>query len=123
MKSWDLDPVKRDYILDKGSPVQTDSLRIPAYIRIKAKRRQWMYAPNDQWGSDLYLIQRRSTVNDTNLVENTAARALQPIVDDGRATEADVTTLATARHGVSLEAKIITANGDIDTVSLPGLGV
>lgn len=106
-----------------GSPVETDSLKIPAYFRLKVRRRTWLYAPNDRYGSDFHLIKKRPTGKDTGKIENLAANALQPIADDGRAAEMSVETKQTSRHGIGLEVKILEQNGRIDQLNIPGLGV
>ncbi len=121
MKTWDLDPATGDYKMSGGSPVETNELTVPCYIRLKAKRRSWLYAPNENWGSDLHLIKKRGP-SVTTLLENTAARAVKPIVDDGRASELEVTTLQTARNGVGLNCKITDAQGEVEQLQINPVG-
>lgn len=113
-QNWNIDPKIGDYLLVKGAPEQTDSLNIPAYIRLKTKRTQWMYAPNDEFGSDFYLVKKRRTNENASTIENIAARALQPIVDDGRASQIDITTTDVSRNGLQLETQITDARGKTD---------
>lgn len=120
---WDLDPKTGDYLLAGGSPIQVDSLRVPAYYRLKVRRNTWLYAPNDKYGSDFHLIKKRITGKDTSSIEGVAARALQPIADDGRAARLDISAVEATRHGVGLSVKILEQNGRLDQLSLPGLGV
>jgi phage gp46-like protein len=120
-KSWDIDPKKRDYVLEKGAPRQTDSLTIPAYIRLKTRRLRWMYAPDNSYGSDFYTIKKRKSTDDASAIEAIAARALQPIADDGRASAIQIDTTVATRSGVGLQAKITDASGEPQTLDLPAI--
>ncbi len=123
MKNWQIDPSTGDYVMSGGAPVETASLQNPAYVRLKVKRKTWLYAPDEAYGSDLYLIKKRRTDGSQNsLVENTAARALQPLIDDGRASEINVTTTQAARNGVGLEVDLTDAEGNSDQISLNPIG-
>lgn len=122
MQSWDIDPKTGDYILDAGgNPRQTDSLRVPAYFRLKARRTQWLYAPNERWGADFYLLKKRRSTSDGSAVEAVAALALQPLIDDGRSEEIVIETTAVARQGIALKATITEASGRLETLELPPL--
>lgn len=113
MKSWNLNPANGDYVLDsQGSPEQTDSLLIPAYIRLKAPRTRWMYAPDTDWGSDFYTVRKRQTALDGSLCEQIGVRALKPLIDDGRASKVTLTATVQARGAVGLETKIADAGGN-----------
>jgi phage gp46-like protein len=122
-QNWSIDPTKRDYIMRGGSPEQTDSLSIPAYIRLKARRTRWMYAPNNDWGSDMYLSQRRISSTNPSELENIAARSLQPIADDGRAKLIEVESVNQLRHSAYLNIRLVKRSGEIDDFQLPGFGV
>lgn len=122
-ESWDIDPTTGDYIMQNGAPSVTQNLSIPAYIRLKTKRTKWQYAPDSKYGSDFYLIKKRSTTNDSNILEGVAAAALQPILDDGRASDIEVTTVAVALNGVGMDVDITDAQGQDNSFTLPGLGV
>lgn len=119
----EIDPASGDYVLVGGAPKQTDSLKIPAYFRLKVKRQLWLYAPNSSYGSDLYQIRKRKTTQDPNFIEATAARALQPIVNDGRASAIEVDTAVSARNALGLDVLIADAQGEVDKLQIPGLGV
>jgi phage gp46-like protein len=123
MQSWKMDPTRGDYVLEKGSPVQTNSLVMPAYFRMKTKRQEWLYAPDALYGSDLHLIKKRTTSQDSTLVEKTAARALQPIVDDLRASEVSIDATEKTRNGVAMQVEITDAQGNVERLVIPGLGV
>lgn len=121
-QNWELDPKTGDYIMTGGAPAQTDSLRIPAYIRLKTPRLGWMYAPNTLYGSDFRALKKRQTTRDVTSVENIAGRALQPIVDDGRSATMDINTTATARNSLGLQIHIVEASGKQDQLNLPSIG-
>jgi phage gp46-like protein len=123
MQNWDLNEKTGDYLMEGGAPKQTDSLRIPAYMRLKVRRRGWLYAPDVKYGSDFWTVKKRQTSRDTTAIENTAARALQPIVDDGRASFVLVDNDGIARSGVGVKCKIVAASGREDQLNLQGLGV
>lgn len=124
MQTWEQDPENLgDYKLDSaGKPVQTNSLRMPAYVRMKAKRLQWLYAPDTNYGSDFHLIRKRQSNLDISAVENTGIKAIQPIVDDGRAADAAVTFLASARDSIGVNLQILPANGIVEELVLQGVG-
>lgn len=116
---WEVDPKNGDYVMEGGAPKQTESLRIPAYYRMKIPRTKWMYAPNDKYGSLFWSVRKRVSTQDNSLLENMAADAIQPIVDDGRAIQAEVTTVAVARHGVGMSAVLTDSSAKPQTLVLP----
>lgn len=120
-QTWAQDPKTGDYIMNNGVPVETDELTAPAYIRLKAKRTQWQYAPDVDWGSDFYLIKKHRTNQDASVIENVGARALQPMVDDGRSSQVTVTATVVTRNGVGMETKITDATGNVKKLVLPSL--
>lgn len=121
-QNWDLDEKTGDYVMKGGAPVETDSLRVPAYNRLKIKRTQWMYAPSENYGSDFYRLKKRQTNTDTTAVENIAARGLQPILDDARAQRIDIDFDSVARNGVGLKIKIVSSQGKSEELKLNPLG-
>src|SRR5574343_1416610 len=116
MSNWNIDPTTKDYVMVNGAPQNTSSLTIPAYIRLKVKRTRWMYAPDDEYGSDFYLIQKNHTTQDAGGIEATAARALKPLVDDGRSSQIDVNAALSTRNAAGLEIKILDAQGNPDNL-------
>lgn len=101
-----IDPKTGDYVIVDGRPVEDNSLSTPAYIRVKAKRTQWLFAPDQQWGSDFYLYHRRHLVQDDQNMLATAAAALQPLIDAGRATSVTVVEDASNRSNYQLTATL-----------------
>lgn len=122
-QTWLIDPSTGDYQLEGGRPVETDSLSVAAYIRLKTPRTKWLYAPDTKFGSDFHLLTKRNSTNDTSVIETLAADALQPIADDGRAVEITIDTTQVARHGLALDVELVKKNDKIDNLILTGLGV
>lgn len=122
-QNWMIDPVTGDYVQENGAPVETDSLMVPAYFRLKIKRDGWMYAPDANYGSIFNRIKKNPTGGDTSKIENAGAVALQPILDDGRAVSITVETTFAARNSVGLDIKIERQRGVFDQLEIPALGV
>lgn len=119
MKNWDINPITGDYVMVGGAPTQTKSLKIPAYIRLKVKRGLWLYAPDAQYGSDYHLIKHQTN---NNIIETTGISALQPLVDDGRASNITVETTDARRGGVALKTRIVDAQGEPEDIIFRPIG-
>jgi phage gp46-like protein len=93
-----------DYVMKAdNSPSVSTSLAAPTRCRLRCHRKGWLYAPNTNFGSDFFkYLRRKSVVFSDALAENIATKALQPVVDDGRADNLDVLTQKTQRGGVAL---------------------
>lgn len=117
--NWRIDPMKKDYALINGAPDQTDSLTIPAYIRMKVHRSKWLYAPDATYGSNFHAVQKRNSTEDASFLENMAADCLQPLLDDGRAREITVTTELVTRNNVGMKIEIVDANNQKQQIVLP----
>lgn len=121
MQSWDIDPKTGDYILQNGRPLTTNSLRVPSYFRLKIKRTKWMYAPDSKYGSDFYTIQKRPSDSANQRFEATATKALQPIVDDGRALQVQADVTDNSRNGTALLVNITDATGEVEPITFDPL--
>ncbi len=121
-QNWLIDPATGDYVLSGGAPSQTDSLKVPAYFRMKAKRGTWLYAPDSKWGSDFYTLPRRPSDNGNQKIENVALSALEPILNDGRAKSIEANITENKRGATALETIIIDASGEVVTETFKGLG-
>ena len=107
MSQWDRDPATGDYVVENGAPVNTDSLRVPAYIRLRAHREGWLYAPSRDFGSAIADVKKlSSTVKDT-LLENLHEQALAPLIADGRASTITAETIERARGGRAVRVTIV----------------
>ena len=123
MQGWLINPLTGDYVLNGGAPTQTNSLQLPAYYRLKIKRKKWMYAPSDDYGSDYYTVVKRPASNSNSLLETIGANALQPIVDDGRASSIEVQVVENVRHGSGLQVTITDSSGQVEVQTFKGVGV
>lgn len=121
--SWVIDPSSGDYVMTNGSPVESTDLKYNAYYRLKIRRQQWMYAPNSKYGCDYYKVTKNLTTKPQTALEAIASRAVQPIVDDGRAQQINVTVTGVSRSGVTVETDITTNNQKQSSITLTGLGV
>lgn len=122
-QNWNIDPKTGDYVQKGGAPEQTDSLTVPAYFRLKVTAGSWLYAPDNQYGSRFAELKKRPTGRDTSKVENAAAVALQPILDDGRAVSITVDTTSANRNSVGLKVVLEKQRGVFDQLEIPSLGV
>lgn len=133
MQTLDLDPKTGDYIMVNGQPQETNHLTVAAYIRLKAPRQGlrrrdgtpggWMYAPDSKWGSNFWAKRgTRISTQQTTEIEQVAAIALQPLADDGRASQIDLSIVASAIGALGLKA-VITETNDQSQVTIPSLGL
>lgn len=109
-ESWLMDPATRDYSQDGGAPVITRSLKMPMYFRTLAPRKRWLYAPDDNWGSDFHLLHTKNGPNAGPAAQAIERRALQPLIEDGRALDVSV-GVSQQRGGLVVDARAIEANG------------
>jgi phage gp46-like protein len=109
--------------MNNGAPVETDSLQVPAYFRLKGKRAKWLYAPDTSWGSDFYTVKRRPDESGNQNLENVAIAAVQPLVDDGRALSVDANVVSVGANSAGLQISIVDASGQLQVTTFPGLGV
>ena len=116
-----IDPCTRDYVMDEnGKPVIDEGLKTPAYFRLKIPRNAWLYAPDDNFGSDFHLIRKNITSSNQVTLINISDRALEPLIEEDRAIETETTFAERARHGVGLNISIReTAKGEDDTMFVP----
>jgi phage gp46-like protein len=122
MQHWDRDPASGDYVMTDGAPAQTDSLTIPAYIRVKSQRKKWLYAPNDRWGSDFGTVKKNRASASPGIIESIGARAVQPLVDDGRADGVTVEAVTRTRYGLGVKINILTASGQQEEITFLPIG-
>ena len=113
--SWQINPTTGDFLLDAfGLPMRDETLKVPAYIRLKTSRKQWMYAPDNDYGSDFYIARKKTTQTSTAL-ENIGNKALQPLIDDNRASSAEFTLNGMTRHGESFLCDIVDVDKQTET--------
>lgn len=123
MSSWRINHSNGDYIMEAGAPVSSDSLTIPAYYRLMVRRTRWLYAPNTQYGSEFYTARnKQSGKRDPRRLIDIAERALQPLVDDGRALEVSVNpdqNVQVNRNQAALKVEILDQQGIPQVLDLP----
>lgn len=110
-EGWLMDPATRDYQIDGGSPVVDTSLKMPIYFRTMIPRTRWMYAPNPKYGSDFWAYRDRLSQSSGAIAEAIETRALQPLIEDGRAVSIDVAVDTVERAGITLDVKALDAAG------------
>lgn len=124
-ESWKIDPKTRDYVMAGGAPVPTTDIKVPAFYRLKIHRGRWLYAPDDRYGSDFYLVKKRFNGKDLGGLTNIAEKALQPLIDDGRASAVEVvpdTRQQQSRNNAFMEIEITDAQGEVQKLDLPPIG-
>jgi phage gp46-like protein len=122
--TWSLDPTIGDYVMGTdGNPVQDTSLLTPSYIRLKTQRTKWLYAPDNTFGADFYLIQKNHSGSDTDTLQSVAQRALQPCIDDGRASAIAVTNAGQSLYESDLSVIITDVIGQPVAIPLDSIGI
>lgn len=122
-QGFKIDPVTKDYVMVGGSPVNDPSITHPVYFRLMVQRTRWMYAPNDRYGSDFWMEKNKNYVAKPTVLEACADRALQPLIDDGRATSVTNTLASRSRNAIGLQCDIVDSQGEPQTIDLPSIGV
>lgn len=116
-----IDPGTGDYVIENGNTVKDYSTQFPAYVRLKTQRKRWLYAPDNNYGSDFYKVSRLG--KDTpRLLETITTKALQPLIDDKRAREIGAICSVVNRNQTSIEIQIIEANNEIKTFEFSPVG-
>lgn len=118
-ESWKINPETRDYEIGAdGKPVIDRTTLTPAYVRLITPRTQWLYAPDARYGSDFRLkIDRNGPAAAGNL-EAMAERALQPMIEDGRATAVEVVVDEMTRNAAGMTARIQEVTGKVTELKL-----
>jgi len=120
MANWLVDSKTGDYQMLAGNPVQDDSLVTVAYLLLKTPRTKWMYAPDVTYGSDYYSLHIR--VKDYSALIEAGQRALQPLLDSGRAKSVSVDLTNSARGGAELKISIVDNSGNPQVFNFTPVG-
>lgn len=124
-QSWQINPATGDYEMENGAPIPSESLKYPAYYRMKVSRNQWLYAPDPNYGSDFYLAKKRSGLGSNQGLVSIGEKALQPLIDDGRAASVEVAVasdIETARGNGAFRVTIEDIQGNSQELNLPPIG-
>lgn len=109
-----INPGTGDYVIEKGDTVQDFSLQFAAYVRMKVKKKKWLYAPDNNYGSDIYKVLKRGN-NTPRLLETLSFKALEPLILDGRAKEVTAFSKPLSRNNCNIEINILEVNNSIQT--------
>ncbi len=121
--SWIIDPNTGDYVMSGGAPTESEALIYPAFYRLKVRRTQWMYAPDSSYGSDFYTLKKRFTALAVNPTIGIAEKALEPLVEEGLASEVIVTQLpSSGRNDIQMDINLVDAQGEEESLLLPMVG-
>lgn len=120
--AWEIDPTTGDYAIEAGSPVRDETLKPPAFYRLRIQRKSWMYAPDTSFGSDFATLRKQTQATRQALVAM-GERALQPLVDDGRAESVTFMNESTERFQERLACEIIDIDGNRQQITLNPIGV
>ena len=109
-----IDPVKKDYVIENGSPIASDRVLEASYYALLIPQGKWLYGNTDQ-GSLLYTLEstkRTSAIE--QLFSNYAIVAIeQQVVNTGKATGVQVTNLQATRNGTSNEIDVIPSTSQL----------
>jgi phage gp46-like protein len=115
--SWLINPTTKDFVLENGAPVRDESLHFPCYARLKIEKEAWMYAPSKDYGNSLSGLAKRQQTTPT-LCQKLIEKALEPIIQDGRAEAIDVNVKAVSHFGIDLDINITDAANQNQTIEL-----
>ena len=112
-----INPETSDYEMDaRGFPVATNELTQAAYIRLRAHLGEWLYDP--LLGSTIFRPIDKAVGQGQEEIVRRAERALQPLIDDGRASSVAVKLLERTRYNQALDISIVDARTN-QAVSFP----
>lgn len=108
-----VNPLSGDYVMREGLPERDPAkgLANAAYLRLKTPLGSWWQDAN--FGSRLYELKREKDVNRISvLAKQYCEIALQPILDDGRASQIEIDTEQRHNGRLSLHIIITDAAGE-----------
>jgi phage gp46-like protein len=106
-----INPRTRDWEMDAdGFLVSTNSLAQAGYIRLTAHFGEWMH--DTTLGSTLFDLNAKAETTGESEVVRRAERALQPLIDDGRASSVTVKLLESTRYGRAIDVTIVDARSN-----------
>ncbi len=98
----EIDPAKRDYVVENGSPVVSNRIHERAFYTLAIPRNAWLYGGPDL-GSDLYRMRNAKRTADIEALF--ASRAMEAIesqlIKTGEASRAEVKNISGSRSGTS----------------------
>lgn len=102
--------------------MKDESLLFPAYARLKIQQNSWLYAPSNNYGSNFGVVKKRTSTT-SSLLEQIATKALQPLVDEKRASLIEATAIISqSRNIAELSISINDINGGIINFDFNSVG-
>lgn len=105
-----LDPIKKDYVLDKGSPVPSDRVQEAAYFALTIPQDNWTYSVPGQ-GSLLYTLEQKK--QDESVQQSFASYTKDAIkrqlIDNGKASNSAVENTIATKGITANNIKIVPA--------------
>ena len=109
-----LNPLSGDYVLQQGQPAEdpANGLANAVYVRLMTPLGSWWQDVN--LGSRLHELTRQKDLSRVSiLAKQYSETALQPVIDDGRATEIVVTTEQPKNGRLLLHIQVTAASGEL----------
>jgi len=119
--SWLINPRTGDYDIANGDPQRDESLQFPAYLRLRVTQGEWLYAPDDTYGSNFRNVRKRTT-NVTRILTDVCTQALNPLLEDLRANDIVVESVSSGRNSEELEITIRENNGEVSSFVFEPVG-
>lgn len=103
-----IDPTKRDYIVENGSPIATDSVLEASYFALLIPDGRYVYGIPGQ-GSNLYVLNNSKRVASIEQVFSAIAKGAisRQIIATGQATAVGTENLDTSRSGSSNQISVV----------------
>jgi phage gp46-like protein len=103
-----IDPTKRDYVFQNGSPIPSDRVLEKCYYALLIPENAWVYGQPGQ-GSLLYTLQNaKRTGNIEKQFSDYASAAIKTqVIDTGDATASEIQNIASSRTGTSNQIEVI----------------
>lgn len=109
-----LDPVKKDYVLENGSPIPSDRVEEASYFALSIPQGKWLYGAVGQ-GSQIYTLQnaKRTAFVDQQFATYAQDAIKRNVIQSGKASAVQVKNLATSRTGTSNQIEVIPAQSQL----------
>lgn len=109
-----IDPITRDYVLQDGSPKRDVAGGLSNAIYIRLMTPLGSYWRDATLGSRLHELQRMKDLSRVGiLAKQYAESALQPLLDDGRVTELNISTEQLHNSRLSLLIQVTGADNNV----------
>jgi phage gp46-like protein len=105
-----MDPVKKDYVLDKGSPIPSDRIEEAAYFALTIPQDKWTYSEPGQ-GSLLYTLagQKRDSSVEQKFASYAKDAINRQLIATGQATDSAIQNTESSNGATKNNIKIVPA--------------